>query len=75
MGAGTRDGFQSNKTNVNRRSMFSTLCERQRQHGDNRCQLNRTQHNIIAKTGRRKYKTYCIRKQISKRYRKKLLNR
>ena len=38
MGTGTRDGFQSNKTNVNRRSMFSTLCERQRQLGDNRCE-------------------------------------
>ena len=38
MGTGTREGFQSNKTNVNRKTMFGTLCERQREHGDNRCQ-------------------------------------
>ena len=75
MGSGTRDGFQPIKTNVDRRSMFSTLCERQRQHSDNQCQQNRTRYNIMAKTGQRKYKTDCIRKQISKRYRKKLLNR
>ena len=72
---GTRDGLQPNKTNVNQRSMFSAPCERQRQHGDNRCQQNRTRYNIMAKTRRRKYKTDCIRKQIFKRYRKKLLNR
>ena len=75
MGTGTRDGLQPNKTKVNRRSMFSALCKRQRQHGDNRCQQNRTWYNIMAEIRRRKYKTDCIRKQIFKRYRKKLLNR
>ena len=32
----TRSGFKPDKTNVNRRSMLSTLCKKQRQHGNNR---------------------------------------